>query len=73
MAKRYVPLRIKQYVYWRDDYQCRKCWTRGNRKNRLTLHHVNHNRDDNRAENLVVLCQRCHTAHHKRCGEGDTQ
>jgi 5-methylcytosine-specific restriction endonuclease McrA len=30
----------------------------------LHVHHKNRNRKDNRPENLIVLCQKCHTEEH---------
>jgi hypothetical protein len=30
----------------------------------LVVHHINENRDDNRKENLEVLCKACHQNHH---------
>lgn len=70
MAKRHVPPAVRAYVYWRDNHRCRKCKTEGGKHNRLTLHHINHQHggEHDRPENLEVLCQRCHTALHKRWG-----
>lgn len=30
----------------------------------LVVHHRNHNHEDNRVENLQVLCKKCHQKHH---------
>lgn len=47
---------------------CRACRLpdRCGRAGRLELHHVNGDRDDNRAENLCPLCRPCHFAAHGR-------
>jgi len=33
---------------------------------KLTIHHLNGNRDDNSVENLVLVHRRCHKAYHLR-------
>lgn len=58
----------KEAVRERDLKKCVRCGTPGKRKNRLTIHHRNHDPSDNRLENLEVLCQRCHTKWHKLNG-----
>lgn len=58
----------KEAVRERDRKRCARCGTPGRRKNRLTIHHRNHDPGDNRLDNLVLWCQRCHTRHHKLNG-----
>ena len=31
----------------------------------MEVHHVNHDRTDNRLSNLAAWCKRCHVDHHK--------
>ena len=31
-------------------------------------HHKNHIHEDNRPENKIIICVKCHTRHHKECG-----
>ena len=31
-------------------------------------HHKNHIHEDNRPENKIMICVKCHTRHHKECG-----
>jgi len=34
-------------------------------KDKLTLHHINHNNKDNEYPNLVILCVKCHSFIHQ--------
>jgi hypothetical protein len=64
---RHIPHEVQQVVYQRDNNTCRLCgwnrdkWTREDPRI-LELHHVVHHKDGgaNNAENLLVLCNRCH-------------
>jgi len=47
-------------VLQRDNYECQNCHS----KESLVEHHINGNHEDNRMENLVTLCQKCHRAIH---------
>ena len=40
---------------------CEKC---GNDKGKICIHHIDENRENNRRDNLKVLCQSCHVSHH---------
>jgi hypothetical protein len=31
-------------------------------------HHLNHIHEDDRPENKIMICVRCHNRHHKECG-----
>ena len=47
-------------VLKRDNYVCRKC---GSTK-RLSIHHIDWNKENNSESNLVVLCSSCHSTLH---------
>lgn len=40
--------------------KCEKCDTPGKRNNVLTVHHFDYNPQNNSADNLLLLCQKCH-------------
>lgn len=68
---RHVKLEIQQEVYARDKNTCIACgWSRmraiASDPRYLELHHVQHHASGgkNAAENLVVLCSRCHDEVH---------
>lgn len=41
--------------------QCSICGS----MNKLVVHHVDHNKDHNATENLIVLCRKCHINEHR--------
>jgi len=45
-----VEIDPKVFFGWRDN---------------LTIHHINHDRDDNRIENLVICHRGCHAQYHR--------
>lgn len=54
---------LRESIRDRDSRACQLCGaTEGRRK--LPVHHVNMNKQDCRAENLVTLCGRCHARVH---------
>jgi 5-methylcytosine-specific restriction endonuclease McrA len=54
---------ISFHVRTSRNYTCEGCGQIGNRKNNvLTVHHVNYDPSDNREDNLLLLCQKCHLA-----------
>jgi hypothetical protein len=64
---RRIPDAVQRQVYTRDDNRCRLCgWShdswRPDDPRILELHHVEQHREGgaNRADNLIVLCSRCH-------------
>ncbi len=55
-------LRIKALE--RDNYKCQKCLKDVSNQLDAAVHHINHNKKDNRLENLQTLCNSCHARHH---------
>jgi hypothetical protein len=51
---------LRNKIRTRDDDQCQLCGQLQNGK-RLDVHHINYNKNDNRPENLISLCAKCHT------------
>jgi hypothetical protein len=45
----------------RDKHTCQKCGS----TEKLEVHHIDENPDNNVIENLVTLCQICHRSHHR--------
>jgi len=52
--------KIRHKALRRDNYTCQNpsCGFKSRRKN--TVHHINHNTEDNRIENLITYCRPCH-------------
>jgi len=55
---------LREKVLERDGYQCVSCTKDISGKNMACVHHLNHDKKDNRMENLQSLCKSCHPAHH---------
>ena len=74
----------KQFVIERDNYVCQMCgklpysWTWDTfreiwvdeRWHQVVAHHLDHNKLNNRFENLVTLCNHCHKLHHCHIKKG---
>jgi hypothetical protein len=68
---RQIPFEVQKAVYERDANTCRLCgwdrqkWTRDDPRI-LELHHIeeHHRQGKNTADNLIVLCSRCHDEVH---------
>lgn len=68
---RRIPEKIQKEVYQRDNHTCRIChwdrvlWTK-EQPRILELHHLKHHAHGglNTAENLIVICSRCHDEVH---------
>lgn len=67
---------MRPLIMERDGSQCRVCATPDRQiptgrkcgqpmKSILVQHHINEQPWDNRAKNLILLCQSCHMVHHK--------
>lgn len=63
-------LRVRLIQEGIKEHKCEQCglteWQ--NKPIPLQLHHINGNRNDNRLENLQVLCPNCHTFTDNYCG-----
>ena len=59
--KEFYQVRVR--ILERDKYVCQAC---GSEKKRMTVHHRDENKHNNRLENLITLCPSCHMSHHKR-------
>lgn len=51
---------IKAFVRKRDNYACQICGFLENGK-RLSIHHIDYNKNHNYHENLISLCHNCHS------------
>ena len=59
---------LKEKIRKRDNYRCQECFrqqdelrTKTNRKYKLSIHHIDYNKNNNIEENLISLCSGCHT------------
>lgn len=52
------------------EWNCQICG-HNNNKNDLVVHHINQDNEDNRLDNLKVLCQSCHSRLHYELKRGD--
>ena len=51
----------REIIIERDNYKCRNCGT----DEKLIVHHIDENRNNNKLENLITWCRGCHCRHHK--------
>ncbi len=51
---------IKKSILERDNYQCQDPNCDGNHK-KLHIHHIDYDKKNNNPENLITLCNSCHT------------
>ena len=60
--KLYYPgwLNIKKEVFTRDNNLCQIC----KRNIKILIHHIDGKKRNNRLDNLIVLCNQCHTSIH---------
>jgi hypothetical protein len=49
---------LKDYIRARDNYTCQICGERENGR-RFPCHHINYNKIESYASNLILLCNRC--------------
>jgi hypothetical protein len=58
-------LRLRRFIRFRDDHICQYCKNKCG-MGELDVHHIDHNRNNNKKENLISLCNNCHyMCHHK--------
>ena len=50
-----------------DEYHLERKCERCSAEGRVEVHHINKDRDDNRRENLKILCRACHNQEHNIC------
>ena len=57
---------VREYVLWRDGHVCQNCKGKSGDVI-LEAHHIIHREDggSDRPENLITLCDTCHTSYHK--------
>jgi hypothetical protein len=51
---------LKEFIRRRDGYQCQLCYIPQNGR-RLDVHHIDYNKLNLKFDNLISLCNRCHT------------
>ncbi len=51
---------LKQFILERDNYTC-QCPNCKNNFNYLIIHHIDYDKKNNNLENLITLCNRCHS------------
>lgn len=56
--KRKLPNYVRKEIILRDDATCKLC---GYSDKTNHVHHINHDNTDHRRENLITLCQPCHS------------
>lgn len=58
---------VRKLVRERDGFKCRVCGVPETKKNKLQLHHIKYRSrgGSNHPDNLMLVCQECHTAIHK--------
>jgi len=51
---------LKEQIRKRDNYICQYCNIKQSRKN-FPIHHIDYNKKNNKPENLITLCGKCHS------------
>lgn len=67
-SQSYKMKKIYNAVMTRDDLTCqwgKKCKGKFIETKNLVIHHINFNNKDNRQENLITLCRKCHGSFHR--------
>lgn len=55
----YISWSIKRWAGWRCE-ECGRDHSEVERSRLLTVHHIDHDPENNKRENLISLCSRCH-------------
>lgn len=68
-GNRKISKSVREQVLARDKV-CQHCGTSGSTHNKLTLHHQIYRRHGGTStvDNLIVLCQSCHSDFHRKMG-----
>src|SRR3990167_511175 len=54
--------KLKEQVRLRDRYRCQECFRHQSElKQKLNIHHIDYNKQNNNPNNLISLCKNCHT------------
>lgn len=51
---------IREFILERDNYKC-QCPDCKEKSNKLVIHHIDFNKQNNNPKNLITLCNSCHT------------
>lgn len=62
---------VKRKVRERDNYECQICGYNLKRSSRSRIHHINGDKHNSSMENLVLVCNKCHSLIHCRKEVGD--
>jgi len=65
----HLVLKHKPRCYFCDKVIDLQSLSKGHEPDKLTIHHINEDRSDNRIENLEIAHRGCHRAHHRRLQE----
>jgi len=53
---------LKEQIRKRDNYRCQECgFNQKQLKRKLSIHHIDFNKQNNNPNNLISLCNTCHT------------
>lgn len=53
---------LKEKIRKRDNFSCRECGcSENNLKYKLSIHHIDYNKKNNKEDNLISLCKNCHS------------
>lgn len=53
---------LKKEIHRRDNYTCQECgFTQEQLGYKLSVHHIDYNKQNNEVNNLISLCKSCHT------------
>lgn len=52
---------LKENIRKRDKYVCQECGLKLNKNKKLAIHHIDYNKKNNKENNLVSLCNSCHS------------
>ncbi len=60
--------KLKEFIRKRDYYRCQECFkhqselfTKKRKQKKLSIHHIDYDKQNNNPDNLISLCQPCHS------------